>query len=271
MTLTGVPHNFALRCALRRTHPKVQLDKLRKMRCCCRYQKPDDGMASGRRRDDNGGLPGVGIASVASRDNGSGGMTVPAPHFLLFSESSRYAPRGERTRPQWRFVLEAVDGTLKLEATDEEPDLKGDRLDLLAVVRGLEALDQPSRVTLVTPSQYVSRGLRFGLEEWRETGWQWERFGQMTPVKNRDLWQRIDQALKFHNVEVRNWRYDEREGTAAATQHQTTSSVKMGWRGMAKMLTNVAAWAARSARKWSSGLAQAWRRRTSVDSRSALA
>ena len=141
-------------------------------------------------------------------------MTVPAPHFLLFSESSRHAPRQEqRCRPAWRFVLESVDGSQKLEAADEEPEAHGDRLDLLAVVRGLEALDQPSRVTLVTPSQYVSRGLRFGLVEWRETDWQWERFGQMTPVKNRDLWQRVDQALRYHAVEVRNWRFDAAEGS----------------------------------------------------------
>ena len=77
-----------------------------------------------------------------------------------------------------------------------------------AIVRGLEALDQPSRVTLFTASRYVARGLRFGLESWRESDWQWERFGQMQPVKNADLWQRIDQAMRFHQVDVRTPRYD---------------------------------------------------------------
>ncbi len=144
-------------------------------------------------------------------------MSVPAPHFLLFSEARRAAAHSaaqasvgeeEQVIGQWRFVLESLDGAAKLEACDDEPEAEGERLDLLAVVRGLEALDQPSRVTLVTQSQYVSRGLRYGLDEWRENGWQWERFGQMAPVKNRDLWQRVDRALAFHDVECRTWRFD---------------------------------------------------------------
>lgn len=146
-------------------------------------------------------------------------MSVPAPHFLLFSESRTKRKEAKReseresgqTVGHWRFVLESLDGSEKFEADDEEPLAQGDRLELLAVVRGLEALDQPSRVTLVTPSRYVSRGLRFGLEQWRESGWLWERFGQMAPVKNRDLWQRVDRALDFHEIECRTWQFDQGE------------------------------------------------------------
>ncbi|MHB1037715.1 MAG: RNase H family protein [Pirellulales bacterium] len=130
-------------------------------------------------------------------------MTAPAPHFLLFSEASWKNDAG-----QWRFVLKATDGSANLEAADTEPEIRGERLDLLAVVRGLEALDQPSRVTLVTPSRYVNRGLTYGLEEWRANDWRWECFGQMVPVKNGDLWQRVDRALKFHQVECRTRRFD---------------------------------------------------------------
>lgn len=130
-------------------------------------------------------------------------MKVATPHYLLFSESSRKNQQG-----QWRFVLQALDGAEQLEAADAEPDVQGERLELLAVVRGLEALEQPSRVTLVTPSKYVNRGLTFGLEEWRTNGWEWEHYGEMVPVKNRDLWQRVDQALRFHQLECRTWRFD---------------------------------------------------------------
>lgn len=130
-------------------------------------------------------------------------------------------------------MLESVDGQMKLEAADEEPNVRGDRLDLLAVVRGLEALDQPSRVTLVTPSAYVSRGLRSGMEQWKEAGWQWERFGEMAPIKNYDLWRRIDQALKYHEVEVRNWRLDpparaEKSPQVDASQPVATNSQPRG-------------------------------------------
>jgi ribonuclease HI len=130
-------------------------------------------------------------------------MSVKAPHYLLFSESSR-----EKDQGQWRFVLQPVQGGDPLEAGDAEPALAGERLELLAVVRGLEALEQPSRVTLVTPSKYVNRGITYGLPEWRSTGWQWEHFGEMVPVKNRDLWQRVDRALDIHRVECRTWRFD---------------------------------------------------------------
>ncbi len=141
-------------------------------------------------------------------------MKASAPHYLLFSEA-----RTRRARPddhsaesphvtEWRFVLEALDGTVQFEATDEEIEVETDRLELLAVVRGLEALNQPSRVTLVTPSRYVSRGFRFGLNEWRDNDWQWERFGEMAPVKNADLWRRVDRAMRYHKIDCRTWRFD---------------------------------------------------------------
>jgi ribonuclease HI len=133
-------------------------------------------------------------------------MSAPAPHYLLFSASAPAAPSAQPG--DWRFVLEAVDGSSKVEIADSEPEVRGERLELLTVVRGLEAIDEPARVTLVTPSRYVSRGISYGLNDWRENGWQWERHGEMVPVKNRDLWQRVDRALEFHRVECRQWRLD---------------------------------------------------------------
>ena len=130
-------------------------------------------------------------------------MSVPAPHYLLFSESSQTPEPG-----RWRFVLRSSNGAERVVADDVDPDARGERLELLTVVRGLEALGQPSRVTLMTPSPYVREGIRFGLAEWRRNGWCWEAFGQMTPVKNCDLWQRMDRALRFHQVECRHWRID---------------------------------------------------------------
>lgn len=135
-------------------------------------------------------------------------MRTPKPHFLLFSESGASPDSSEAYVGHWRFRLESVDGTDKLEAAEDEPNLDGERLELLAVVRGLEALDQPSRVTLVTSSRYVSRGLRFGLDAWRGNDWKWERYGKMTPVNDPDLWRRVDRALQYHSVECRTWRLD---------------------------------------------------------------
>jgi ribonuclease HI len=137
-------------------------------------------------------------------------MKSSSPYYILFSDSSEEPGSGH-----WRFVLRTPDGSDWLEADDVEVGVQGERLELLTVVRGLEALDQPSRVTLITPSRYVREGIRHGLTEWRNNGWRWEHFGQMVPVKNLDLWQRVERALKFHQVDCRIWRVDTPHETVA--------------------------------------------------------
>lgn len=144
-------------------------------------------------------------------------MNTPRPHFFLYSESDNGNYCNESAVGQWRFRLESADRQeIELEAGDDEPEVGGPRLELLAVVRGLEALDQPSRVTLVTSSRYVSRGLKFGLDSWRQRNWQWERYGRMTAVEDQDLWQRVDRALQYHRVECRTWRFDAAHGKGPA-------------------------------------------------------
>ncbi|NQT38155.1 MAG: hypothetical protein HQ581_11735 [Planctomycetes bacterium] len=130
-------------------------------------------------------------------------MNSPHPHYLLYSKASTSDKTGH-----WRFVLREVDGADCFEAADNEPEVRGERLELLTVVRALESLDQPSRVTLVCSSDYVRRGLRNGLPEWRTSGWRWECFGRLVPVKDHDLWQRVDRALRFHRVQWKTRRFD---------------------------------------------------------------
>ncbi len=123
-----------------------------------------------------------------------------SPHFLLRSEASQ--PDQEAAGGSWRFVLHAAGGE-RFEAEDNEPLAQGERLELLAAVRGLESLDQPSRVILSTSSRFVYQGIVQGLEQWRANDWQWERFSELVPIKHRDLWQRMAQALAIHTVECR--------------------------------------------------------------------
>jgi ribonuclease HI len=135
-------------------------------------------------------------------------MSAQRPHYFLFSQTQPNESQSggsESSGGLWRFLLAAVDGCTRFEVSDREPEMTGDRLDMLAVLRGLEALDQPSRVTLHTSSRYVFRGFRFGLPAWRLNNWCWEKFGVMEPVSNRDLWQRIDGALQFHQVHCHRW------------------------------------------------------------------
>jgi ribonuclease HI len=149
------------------------------------------------------------------------------PHYLLTSHVDRTEGTG-----RWRFLLRTDDGTQRFEAEDAEPGLQGERLDLLTVIRALESLDQPSRVTLLDCSDYVWKGVRFGLPEWRTNGWRWEFFGQMVPVKNSDLWQRLDQALRFHDVECRRRRFDMPHRTLVGVQRLVRQEkVEWGLRG----------------------------------------
>ena len=129
---------------------------------------------------------------------------VAIPHYLLFSEASC-----SLESRSWRFVLQNVESRRRMVISDVEEAICGERLELLAVVRGLEALSGPARVTLVTKSRYVSRGLRFGMAEWRANDWQWECFGRTVPVKDHDLWQRVDRALLFHQVDCQAWLFAE--------------------------------------------------------------
>lgn len=132
-------------------------------------------------------------------------MTSPKPHYLLFCDGNVSA-HGESVgtqRGRWRFVLEDLASGERIEATDQEVACAPDRSALVAVLRGLEALEQPSRVTLVTTSRYVTRGLQYGLSEWRDNDYSWEHFGTVQPIRNADIWKRIDRALAFHQVQCR--------------------------------------------------------------------
>ncbi|REK29854.1 MAG: hypothetical protein DWQ42_02830 [Planctomycetota bacterium] len=104
--------------------------------------------------------------------------------------------------PRWHFVLQDLEGSNVLDVTDAESGVDGERLELLALVRGLEAIWCPARLIVVSPSRYIRHGLQFGLNDWRRQDWRWERFGELVPIKNADLWQRVDAALRFHELEV---------------------------------------------------------------------
>lgn len=129
------------------------------------------------------------------------------PHFVLFSRTRGQSSEHDLHGGSWYFRLESTSGD-RFEASDVESQVTRERLELLAVVRGLEALEQPSSVTLVTSNKQISRAVRQGLEYWRARNWKWERFGEKVPMKNHDLWQRIDGAMQIHDVRCRTYRVD---------------------------------------------------------------
>ena len=78
-----------------------------------------------------------------------------------------------------------------------EPETTNNRMELTAVIQALGALKRPSRVRITTDSQYVRNGITNWIHNWKKRGW---KTAGRKPVKNQDLWQRLDAAASRHDV-----------------------------------------------------------------------
>jgi len=87
------------------------------------------------------------------------------------------------------------------ELSGGEPVTTNNRMELTAAIMALEALNKPCKVELHTDSQYVKQGITQWISGWKAKGW---RTADKSPVKNADLWQRLDQARARHDVD---WRW----------------------------------------------------------------
>ncbi|MES9972547.1 MAG: ribonuclease HI [Candidatus Thiodiazotropha sp.] len=79
-----------------------------------------------------------------------------------------------------------------------EPETTNNRMELLAVIRGLQSLTKKSRVRVTTDSQYVKNGITQWIHNWKRNGW---KTAAKKPVKNADLWQILDAEVKRHQIE----------------------------------------------------------------------
>ncbi|MFA5684476.1 MAG: ribonuclease HI [Lysobacteraceae bacterium] len=96
----------------------------------------------------------------------------------------------------WAALLRAAGHERELSGAD--PDTTNNRMELLAAISALEALKRPCRVRLHTDSRYVQQGATEWLPGWQRRGWKAAGGGA---VKNQDLWQRLDEARRRHQVE----------------------------------------------------------------------
>jgi len=79
-----------------------------------------------------------------------------------------------------------------------EADTTNNRMELMAAIRALEALKRPSHVKLYTDSIYVMKGITVWIHTWKRKGW---RTADKKPVKNEDLWRRLDELAAKHDIE----------------------------------------------------------------------
>lgn len=144
------------------------------------------------------------------------------PEYLLFTEALRHAS-GQYL---WRFLLLRAGSHETITASDLVEETSAGRCELLAVIRGLEAIDGPASVRLFTSTDAIHRGIARGLAQWKGQDWHWERFGRRVPIRDCDLWQRVDRVLAFHTVESRLWGEaahvaDEFTSEPVASSHET--------------------------------------------------
>ncbi|WP_102224033.1 ribonuclease HI [Acidimangrovimonas sediminis] len=101
----------------------------------------------------------------------------------------------------WGVLMQAVEGSevvKERELSGGEAQTTNNRMELLAAINALEALSRDTAITIVTDSAYVKNGITEWLAGWKRKGW---RTSTGKPVKNDDLWQRLDTARGRHKVQ----------------------------------------------------------------------
>lgn len=79
-----------------------------------------------------------------------------------------------------------------------EQSTTNNRMELMAAIKGLEALNKPSQIRLTTDSNYVKQGINSWIHNWKKRQW---KTADKKPVKNKDLWERLDELAQIHQID----------------------------------------------------------------------
>ena len=107
--------------------------------------------------------------------------------------SGNPGPGGWAAILRWKGKTKEISGFV--------PDTTNNRMELMGAISALETLKRPMTVALFTDSQYLRKGITEWLPAWKARGW---RTASKQPVKNQDLWQRLEAALGEHRLD---WRW----------------------------------------------------------------
>ena len=118
---------------------------------------------------------------------------VDLPSVEMFTDG---ACKGNPGRGGWGVLIRS--GATEKELSGGEAHTTNNRMELLAAIRGLQALKRPCLVTLSTDSMYVRDGITKWVHNWRRNGW---RTADRKPVKNAELWQELCEATERHRIE----------------------------------------------------------------------
>ena len=114
------------------------------------------------------------------------------PEVVIYTDG---ACRGNPGPGGWGAILMASGREKEIWGGD--PATTNNRMELMAAIAALEALKRPCRVDLHTDSQYLRSGITSWITKWKQNGW---RTADKKPVKNADLWRRLDAALSNHEI-----------------------------------------------------------------------
>lgn len=120
-------------------------------------------------------------------------MASQSPQLKLFTDG---ACLGNPGPGGWAAILQY--GGHEKELVGGQDETTNNQMELLAVISGLEALKRPSNLLIVTDSRYVMDGIQKWLAGWKRNGW---KTAAKKPVKNVELWQRLDAAIAPHQAD----------------------------------------------------------------------
>jgi len=129
----------------------------------------------------------------------------------------------------WGAILRY--GAVEKELYGGEPATTNNRMELMAAIQALEALKRPMKVRLYTDSEYVKNGITQWIHGWKARGW---KTADKKPVKNEDLWKRLDEAKRRHDIEfhwVRGHAGHPENERADALARQGVADVRQATRG----------------------------------------
>lgn len=87
-----------------------------------------------------------------------------------------------------------------MEKSGGEKVTTNNRMELMAVIQGLQTLKRPCNIELFTDSVYVGKGISEWMPKWKKNNWRRKEGSQWKPVKNDDLWRQLDEQLEKHRV-----------------------------------------------------------------------
>ena len=127
----------------------------------------------------------------------AGSSSTPVPELFAYTDG---ACSGNPGPGGWGALMQAKEGETVLkerELKGGEAETTNNRMELLAAINALEALERPASITVVTDSNYVKNGITGWIHGWKKNGW---KSAAKKPVKNVELWQRLDAAAARHDV-----------------------------------------------------------------------